>query len=162
MLGRLVFLAVVALGCRTTTAFEDKKIVRVESPDDFSISPGETKDATIRITVTDGFHVQANPAAKEFLIPLTLELTTEDDLKIGVVRYPKGLPYRIRGTEDDLMTYKGTFTVSVSIRAPASAAEGRVMVHGKLRYQACDDRVCLRPAELEFDFAARVRAAPKR
>ena len=162
MLRAIVLAAVGWLGCQTASmAFEEKALVTVEPPDDFSVAPGESKDAEIQITVTDGFHVQANPAANEFLIPLNLELESEDDLEFGDVRYPPGVAYRIKGTDEDLLTYEGTFTVSVSIRAKAFANKGIRTARGRLRYQACDDRACLRPAELSFDFKARIDTAPK-
>lgn len=157
----LVLAAISWLGCATgTMGFETKDIVTVEPPADLSVSPGESKDADIRITVKDGFHVQANPAANEFLIPLTLDLECENDLEADEVRYPKGEPYRLKGSEMDLLTYKGTFTVSTTIRAPVSADEGLSRVDGKLRYQACDDRVCLAPATVPFEFQMHI--TPKR
>jgi hypothetical protein len=140
---------------------ETEPIVIVKPPDDFSLSPGESKEAKIRITVTDGFHVQANPAANRFLVPLTLEFENEKDLEIGEIRYPEAETYRIKGTEQDLLTYGGTFTVSVSIRASESAKEGISKMGGRLRYQACDDRACRAPATLAFDLAAQVYSAPE-
>jgi hypothetical protein len=139
---------------------ESKTIVTVEPPDDFSISPGESKDAEILITVTDGFHVQANPAANKFLIPLTLELESENDLEVGDVRYPTSKTYRLKGTGQDLLTYEGTFTVSVSIRASASAEEGMRKARGRLRYQACDDRACRAPATVAVELEAQIQSPP--
>jgi hypothetical protein len=163
MLRWLVVAAVSWLvGATVSIGAETKTLVTVEPPGDFSVSPGESKDAEIRITVADGYHVQANPAANEFLIPLTLELESENDLDVGEVRYPAGESYRIKGTEVDLLTYEGTFTVSVSIRASVSANEGISKARGRLRYQACDDRVCLRPTTLAFDFKAQINSAPKK
>jgi hypothetical protein len=162
MIRRLVLAALTWAVCVTVSVgYQNKTLATVDPPDAFSVSPGESKDAEIRITVTDGFHVQANPAANEFLVPLKLELESEDDLEVGEVRYPAGESYRIKGTEEVLLTYKGTFTLSVPIRASDSADEGIREVRGRLRYQACDDRVCLRPATLEFDFKAQIQTAPK-
>jgi hypothetical protein len=58
------------------------------------------------------------------LIPLTLELESENDLEVDEDHYPEGETYRIRGMEGDLHTYEDTFNVSVSIRASVSAKEG--------------------------------------
>lgn len=157
----LLLAALSGLACVTTSlGTETKDLVTVEPPDDFSVSPGHSEDAEIRITVADGFHVQANPAANEFLIPLTLELESENDLEIGEIRYPEGETYRLKGSEEDLLTYDGTFSVYVSIQAPISADEGISTARGRLRYQACDHRVCLPPATISFDLKARVRRGP--
>ena len=100
--------------------------------------------------------MQANPAANEFLIPLELELESDEELDIGEVRYPPGETYRLNGTEENLLTYEGTFAVTVSIRAPDSAASGTQNVRGRLRYQACDDRSCRRPATVSFGLTAHI------
>ena len=91
--------------------------------------------------------------------PLTLELESENDLKIDVVRYPPGETYRLKGTDQDLLTYEGTFKVPVSIRASVSAKTGTSEARGRLRYQACNDRACLAPATLGFDLEAQIDAA---
>jgi DsbC/DsbD-like thiol-disulfide interchange protein len=157
----LVLSALSWVACATVSiGSESKTLVTVELPDDFSVSPGESKDAEIRITVTDGFHVQANPAANKFLIPLTVKLDSENDLEVGEVHYPPGEPYRLKGADQELLTYEDTFTVTVSIRASGSAKEGISKASGRIRYQACDDRVCLPPATLTFDFEALIQAAP--
>jgi len=140
----------------TSTASDDGELVTVQSPIEVSLAPGESKDLEIRVTVAEGFHVQANPAANEFLIPLELELESDEELDIGEVRYPPAETYRLKGTEEDLLTYDGTFAVSVSIGAPDSAASGTQNVRGRLHYQACDDRSCRRPATLAFELTAHI------
>ena len=144
------------------------------------MSVGASADTEVRITVAEGFHVQAHPAANEFLIPPTLTFDTGDDFEISGIRYPSGEPYRLQGADEDLLVYGDTFAVSirasaaahesssdavdygdtfavpVSIRASAAAHEDAVAVAGRLRYQACDDRLCLAPATLAFDLKVRI------
>ena len=67
--------------------------------------------------------------------------------------------YRLKGTDQDLLTYEGTFKVPVSIRASVSAKTGTSEARGRLRYQACNDRACLAPATLGFDLEAQIDAA---
>jgi hypothetical protein len=163
MRGRFVLAVISSLMFTTgTMVSQTKDLVTVESPDDFSVSPGESKDVEIRITVKAGFRVQANPAANEFLIPLTLELECEEGtLEVDEIRYPEGETYRIKGSEEDLLTYEGTFTLSATIQALDSAEEGVSQAQGQLRYQACDDRVCLPPATLPFAFEIRIHTDPE-
>ena len=137
-------------------------VVQVVPPETLSLAPGVASEAEIRITVAKGYHVQANPAANEFLIPLTLVFDTGDDFEVGDIRYPPGEPYRLQGADEDLLVYGGTFAVPVSVRVSAAVREGAVAAQGQLRYQACDDRLCLAPATLIFDLTARVESAPVR
>ena len=134
-------------------------VVQVVPPETLSVAPGVASEAEIRITVAKGYHVQANPAANQFLIPLTLTFDSGDDFEVGDIRYPPGELYRLQGADEDLLVYGGTFAVSVSVRVSAAVREGAVAAHGRLRYQACDDRLCLAPATLIFDLTARVESA---
>ncbi len=153
-------IAVMALawlaGSWSPVSSQPAAVVRVVPPEPFSVSPGASADTEIGITVTEGFHVQANPAANEFLIPLTLEFWSRDGFEVSEVRYPPGESYRLQGADEDLLVYGGTFAVPVSVRASATAREGTVAVRGRLRYQACDDRVCLAPATRTFDLKAQI------
>ena len=103
-----------------------------------------------------GFSRAGEPAATEFLIPLTLTFESGDDFEVNEIRYPPGEPYRLQGADEDLLVYGHTFAVPVSVRASATAHEGPVAVPGQLRYQACDDHLCLAPATLTFDLKARI------
>ena len=143
----LVWLA----GTMGSASSQPAPVVRVVLPEVLSVSVGASADTEVRITVAAGFHVQAHPAANEFLIPLTLTFDTGDDFEISEIRYPPGEPYRLQGADEDLLVYGDTFAVPVSIRASAAAHEDAVAVAGRLRYQACDDRLCLAPATLTFD-----------
>ena len=140
----------------TSTASDDGDFVTIQSPIEVSLASGESKDLEISVTVAEGFHVQANPAANEFLIPLELELESDQELEVGEVRYPPAEIYRWNGTEEDLLTYEGTFAVTVSIRAQDSAASRTQNVRGRLRYQACDDRSCRPPATMAFELTAHI------
>ena len=103
----------------------------------------------VSITVADGFHVQANPASGEFLVPLTLELDPQEGLNIGRPAYPAGTAYRLEGTDSDLMTYEGTFAVKIPIKV---ARSGRFDMKGKLSFQACDSKRCLIPSSVPVVF----------
>lgn len=152
MAAPLVLAALFYLACVTTSVgSESEPLVTVESVGDISISRGDAKEAEIHVTVAEGFHVQANPAANEFLIPLSLELDGDSGLKIGDVRYPKGELYRIEGSEEDLLIYDGRFSLFVTIRASAATKEGVRRLSGRLRYQACDDRFCRAPDTIAFE-----------
>ena len=149
------------LGAMAPVSSQPAPVVRVVPMEMLSVAPGASQDTEIRITVVEGFHVQANPAADEFLIPLTLEFERGDGLEVTDIRYPPGEPFRLQGADEDLLVYGGTFAVPVTIRAPADPREQAVAARGRLRYQACDERMCLAPATLLFDLKARVESAPE-
>ena len=160
MRSHLDLIALAWLVSGLTALAQPAPVVQVVPTETLTVAAGVASEAEIRITVAKGYHVQANPAADEFLIPLTLAFDSHDDLEVGDIRYPPGEPYRLQGADEDLSVYGGTFAVPVSIRVSAAAREGAVAARGRLRYQACDDRLCLAPATLTFDLTARVESAP--
>jgi len=89
--------------------------VSVEAPH-LRVPAGGTAEARVVVRIRPGFHVQANPAAEEFLVPLTVDLSERPPVRVG----------------------------------PLS---------GCLRYQACNDRVCLRPSTAPLRLIVRVRGS---
>ena len=128
-------------------------------PTPVELREGATLEAAFPFTVAEGFHVQANPASDEFLIPAALTLDAGCGVKIGAAKYPAPTPYRLEGTDKDMATFTGTFDVHVPLTATRSAHRGRCVLKGRLRYQACDEKTCLFPSTLELEIP--VTIAPR-
>lgn len=135
-----------------------KKVVTVVEPEEVKIVAGGKAEAEVTATIADGFRIQANPAAERFLIPATLELGGDGQVSVGPIGYPPGKPYRLRGADSDLSIYGETLTIRVPLEAaPTSArASAKVVLDGTLRYQACNDVVCLRPTSVPVRVPVRI------
>jgi hypothetical protein len=127
--------------------------------EDVRVAAGGTAEARVTVRIRRGFHLQANPAAEEFLVPLAVELPDRPPVRVGPPVYPPGRPHRLRGATFELLTYEGAATVRVPLRVERDGAGGHeevVVLVGRVRYQACDDRVCLRPSTAALRLAVRV------
>jgi hypothetical protein len=51
--------------------------------------------------------------------------------------------------KEKLTVFTGTFTIQTEFKAPEHAQAGAATMMGKLRYQACNDQMCLRPATID-------------
>jgi len=122
-------------------------IVAVRAPP-VTLAAGGATQTRITLVVADGYHVQANPASGDFLIPLRLDLRGQGGVRAGKPRYPRGRRYRLPGADEDWMTYEGTLDITVPLEAQESAPEGERLLRGALRYQACDGRRCLFPVSV--------------
>jgi DsbC/DsbD-like thiol-disulfide interchange protein len=136
-------------------------VVGVPEPEPITLAAGGTAEARIRVSVAEGYKVQANPAANEFLIPAQLALEAANGVRAGRPVYPPAQTYRLEGTTEDLLTYQGAFEIVVPLHARQTAAPGRHLVRGELRYQACDSRSCLFPTSVPVTLPVRVAAATK-
>ena len=82
-----------------------------------SLALGVSCAVEIPVAVADGYHVQANPASGEFLIPLELKLGSTTDLECGLPQYPPAEKFRLLGTTEDLLTYGDSIIVTIMITA---------------------------------------------
>jgi hypothetical protein len=121
-----------------------------------TLRAGESKTVIVRVVVGDGYHIQSNPASNEFLVPLELKFEPADGIQFGNPVYPKGRPYRLKGTDDDLMTYDGTVSVTVHVKASATASGGERLAKGSLSYQACDSHRCFFPKSVPVELKVAV------
>jgi len=153
---------IVTLALLLTQAPSAPAVVTVTPPQSVSLAVGSKTEARLRVTVKKGYHVQANPASEPYLIPLRVEMESHSRVRAQTPVYPPGKPYRLEGTESDLSTYDGTFEIRLPLEAPAGAAAGEVTLGGTLRYQACDDRICLRPASVPVSLSVKLVEAAKR
>jgi hypothetical protein len=125
-------------------------------PVEVSVSPGNSVESQISITVKSGYHVQANPASESYLIATKLELKPAEGIEPSDPIYPKGQPYKLEGTEKPLSTYAKTFMIKVPLKAAKDATAGPRTVRGTLHYQACDAHTCLFPDTIPVEITVTV------
>jgi len=112
------------------------------------VAKGQTTLVTIKAKIKKGFHIQANPAADEFLIPTTLTVQAAEGIVPGKPVYPPGVPYQLKGSSKNLLTYEDEVTIRVPVTVMESAPVGNTNLTGELRFQPCDDRKCLFPRSI--------------
>ena len=112
--------------------------------------PGETFQVAVRLKVDDGWHINANPASFDFLIPTTLEVNADLPVKVLSIDCPPSTEFRSAFVEESISVYAGDAVIRATLRlggkAPTLASQGRLEL--KLHYQACDESRCLAPAEV--------------
>jgi len=120
----------------------------VGSPAKISGARNAAVQTKIPVTVDAGFHVNSNPAAAEYLIPLSVTWTATGALEAGKVTYPKATKEKVG--DDTLTVYTGSFDLIANFKVSASAPAGPGVAAGKLRYQACNSTTCFPPKNVEI------------
>jgi hypothetical protein len=125
-----------------------------------AIHAGKPGQVELRFHVTPGFHINSNTPKSEFLIPTVLKLDAPTDIVIGRVSYPAGqemsFPF---APNEKLSVYSGTFAIGVLVRPLRGVIPTKYMVHGQLRYQACDNAACYPPKTLPVKFEIKIAKA---
>ena len=140
-------------------AADTPTVVSVRTSQVTEVSPGQSLGTQISVSVAKGYHLQANPASEDYLIATRLELKPVNAISIGKLRYPPGTPYRLSGADKDLKTYEGDFDIGFSLKVSQSASQGQHVLQGRLRYQACNSKVCLAPTSVPITLTVAVLPA---
>lgn len=111
---------------------------------------GGTVSVPIPLMLQDGYHVNSNHPPDEYLIPLRLTWS-KGALEPGEVVFPKPTFNKIQSEPKPLSVYSGSFELTAKFNVPLTAVTGPVGMNGKLRYQACNDKACLPPKDLDVN-----------
>ncbi len=117
--------------------------------DRVSYAPGDTARLAAVVTVEDGWHIQSNTPSLEYLIPTEFSLTTPPNWGTAEVSYPEHRMWQAGFASEKLAVFDGQTLIHATFQIPEDATVGSTPLDGSLFYQACDDRVCLPPIDLE-------------
>ncbi len=112
---------------------------------------------TLNFRVGSGFHINSNTPKDEFLIPTALKMDLPTDIVLGKIQYPEGKDLTFPFMPDEkLNVYSGDFAIMVAVHPLKSVVPGKYVMHGVLRYQACDNAQCFPPKTLPLSFEVKV------
>ena len=155
----LLVFCCLALGCakappNTQPANEPPAINSVDvvkaHPQDVTIAAGDSGEAVVKLQITNGYHVNANPPTFSYLIPTALELAPADGIGVEFVTYPDPLTKKFAFAEKPLAVYEGETIVKARLKADKTTKPGTHNLSAKLRVQACDDKVCYAPGDIDL------------
>jgi hypothetical protein len=115
----------------------------------------------LNFRVPAGYHINSNTPKSEFLIPTSLRIDVPTDIILGKTEYPAGQDRSFPFSPDEaLNVYSGDFTIAVGVHPLHSVVPGKYVMHGVLRYQACDNAACYPPKNLPVSFEVKVVKEP--
>ena len=127
------------------------------------VSAERTKQTMVDLNfrVPAGYHVNSNTPKSEFLIATALKMEVPTDIILGKIAYPPGVDMTFPFSPDEkLSVYSGDFTIAVGVHPLHSVVPGKYVMHGVLRYQACDNAACYPPKTLPVSFEVKVVKEP--
>jgi thiol:disulfide interchange protein DsbD len=109
------------------------------------LTPNAHFRLAVVIDVGAHWHINANPANVEGLIPTTLTLQPPASIVIDRIVYPKGATTKVAWSDGPVALYTGRTIIFAEGHVSADATTGPLKLEGSLRYQACNDSVCIAP-----------------
>jgi|KBSMisStandDraft_5_1062788.scaffolds.fasta_scaffold03710_8 hypothetical protein len=125
-----------------------------------SVARGHSGTVELIFRISSGFHINSNLPHQDYLKRTELKLDAPTDILVRKIAYPDGedrsFPF---APEEKLNVYSGDFTVTVEVRPLRTVLPTKYAVHGRLKYQACDNAACYPPREAPVTFEVRVTKA---
>lgn len=126
----------------------------VKDPEAIDLKRGATVVQTTSVVVEPGSHVNTNQPRSEFLVPLRL-VWESGPLSVSSIEYPPGEELQVG--PDKLLVLTGAFIIRTEFKAAQSALPGNTLLKGKLRYQACNEQMCFRPATVDISLPVTIQ-----
>jgi uncharacterized protein YyaL (SSP411 family) len=100
------------------------------------------RPVTVRLAIRDGWHINANPASNEYLIPTSVA-NTEGEEPTGI-QYPPGKKLETEFADQPIAVYEGTVEIPVETSAAVTSL--------RVTYQPCEESRCLAPVTVVVEF----------
>ena len=111
------------------------------------------------MTLPEGLHVQSDAPRDPSLIPTVLTVEAPSGVTVGKLIYPNPTDFEQAGQPQPLAVFEHEFVTGAELAIAADAPPGELVIPGRLRYQACDDRLCFAPQTATFEWKIRVAPA---
>jgi hypothetical protein len=106
-------------------------------------SLGDHDEILTTLTIDPGYHVNANPASLDYLIPTVVSVT---GAPAASVTYPAGQIFRPKFSPEGISVYEGSVEIKAELPKGALASAAREPL--QVEVQACTAQICLPPARL--------------
>ena len=97
----------------------------------------------VTVAIEPGYHVNANPASLDYLIPTKVSIAGVTDAKVS---YPAGQLFKPKFLSDGILVYEGSQSIKIELPLGSLANVRSSLVN--VEVQACDLRTCLPPSTI--------------
>jgi uncharacterized protein YyaL (SSP411 family) len=125
---------------KTVTALDSAAHVKATA---HGTSLADHDEIEITLTIDPGYHINANPASADYLIPTAVTIPGAAGAKIA---YPAGRVFKPKFSPDGISVYEGSVTIKAELPKGGLASAAREPL--QIEVQACTDQLCLPPATL--------------
>ena len=145
----------VCFGQLAGKGFVQANVLNYLPPKKVVAKPGATVDSVLPVELRPGYHVNSNTPSEDYLIPLRLSWNP-GVLEAAGSTFPAPKLEKYRFSDKPLSVFTGDFQIVTRFKAAANAPPGPATLTGKLRYQACNDSMCLPPKTLDVSLQVEI------
>jgi thioredoxin:protein disulfide reductase len=123
------------------------------------VAAGATTRVALTVKLPKGLHVQSDAPRDPSLIPTVLTVEAPAGVTVRSLIYPKPSDFEQAGQPQPLAVFEHEFVAGAELAIAADAKPGDLVIPGRLRYQACDDKLCFAPQTATFEWKIRIAPA---
>ena len=121
-----------------------------------AVRAGSPVRVALTVALPEGLHVQSDRPRDASLIPTALTIEAPAGVKVTQLVFPHPTDFAQEGQPQPLAVFEREFVVGAELALDPGVAAGALVVPAKLRYQACNDKVCFRPITASTQWTLRV------
>ena len=123
-----------------------------------TVAPGGEFEVELTLAIKDNFHIYANPAGSDDVIPTVVSLIPgSGSTLVGVLYSPGESKVLAANGPAKVTVYEKAASATARVRLAPDAKAGAATITLRVRSQACDDRACLAPATLDVPVKVEVK-----
>jgi len=140
----------------TATRIEAQHLTATVWASDDTVRGGNRVALVVDLELPEKMHVYA-PSVEGY-IPIDWQTEEVEGLEYFDVEYPEAEMLRLEAINETVPVYEGRLRLIRDVRFGQAddlgglLDEGKIRLRGKLRYQACDDKVCYLQQELDLEW----------
>jgi|WetSurMetagenome_2_1015567.scaffolds.fasta_scaffold07861_4 thioredoxin:protein disulfide reductase len=115
----------------------------------------DTVNVAIKIAIKDKYHINSYRVDDPTLIKTELS-SDSPDFKLIKTIFPPDSLYKFEFSESKIRVYKGSFIIGCSFTISKEIKDGEYKIPLKFRYQACDDKACYEPKNVDVELNIKI------
>src|SRR5688572_1033984 len=120
------------------------------------VRPASPIRVALTVTLPEGLHVQSDTPRDPSLIPTALTIDAPAGVRVTQLVFPHPADFAQQGQAQPLRVFEHEFVVGAELEIDRGVPAGELTIPARLRYQACDDKVCFRPITATTGWTLRV------
>jgi hypothetical protein len=123
-----------------------------------AVMAGGATEASVRLNITEGYHINANPPSFPYLKATKLQDEAAPGIVTGKPVYPEAVRKKFAFAQDQtLAVYQGEVEIKLPLSVNKEAAKGAHNLDAALRIQACDDQACYPPHTVKLMIPVKIQ-----
>jgi len=104
----------------------------------------------IELTIAKEWHINANPASPEFLIPTEITVKSDQKVKMTKVKYPEHELLKVEGQTESSHVYGDKVMIYALLEIDAGETAEKAELEVEIKFQACNSRTCEPPDAIKL------------